>query len=197
MGLYCGVRDGDGVSPYYKAWLTQNIAGVGPVTVVGYISGETTIELQQLWNSPFEGDSAGNASGMEKGSALIQTQTGTTSKTLWNSKQVWEGAEAPSFSIPLQFVAYSDAKAEVNDPLTYLMQMASPELNDKTPLGTIPQKVTLDMGRRIKAEVYIRSVSYSENAPKTPQGYFTHNEITLEVTLDGSVNASKIPNIFR
>jgi hypothetical protein len=192
MTIYCGVRDGDGVSPYYKAWLTQN-----GITVAGYMTGETAITLAQLWNSPFEGDTAGNAGGMEKVSALAQTASGTTSKTLFNSKMVWEGSEALTVSTPLQFIAYSNAKTEVNDPIQYLLQMSSPELYDKSPLGAIPQKVTLDLGRRLVTNVYISNVTYNENAPKTKDGYFTHNEITLDVTLDGTVNASKVPNLFR
>jgi hypothetical protein len=197
MTIFCGVRAGDGVSEFYKAYLTQEIAGVGKVVVAGYISGDTTIELNQLWTSPFEGDTAGNTDKTRKASALLQTKYGRTSKTLWNSKMVWDGAEAPSFSLTLRFAAYADAKIEVDDPITYLMQMASPELKDKTPMGKIPLKVDIDIGRRVRADIYIKSVSYNEDAPKTKDNHFTHNEITLQVTLDGSVNASKIPEIFR
>ena len=197
MAISCGVRDGDGISPFYKAFLTQDIPGVGMVTVVGYISGDTSIELSQLWTSPFEGDTAGNAGGMDKASALAQTQSGLTSKTLANGKLVWDGAEALEIPLTLLFIAHANAKVEVNDPIGFLMQMSSPELNDVTPLGRIPQKVTLDLGRRLKANVFIKNFSYNESAAKTDGGYFTHNEITLQVSLDGAVNASHIPNIFK
>lgn len=197
MTIHCGVRDGDGISPYYKAFLTQEIPNLGLVTVVGYISGDTSIELAQLWSSPFEGDTAGNAGGLDKASSLAQTQSGMTSKTLANGKLVWDGAEALEIPLTLQFVAHADAKIEVNDPIKYLMQMSSPELKDITPLGRIPQKVTLDLGRRLIANVFIKNVSYNESAAKTKQGYFTHNEIVLQLSLDGAVNASKIPSIFK
>lgn len=197
MTIYCGVRDGDGISPYYKATLSQEVPGRGMVTVTGYLSGESNIELSQLWDSPFEGDTAGNAGGLDKASSVGQTQTGMTTKTLWNSKLVWNGAEALAFTLPLQFIAYADAKTEVNDPIQYLLQMSSPELKDISPMGAIPLKVKLNLGRRIVADVFIKNVNYDESAPKTKDGYFTHNEITLSLTLDGSINASQVPNIFK
>jgi len=196
MTIHCGVREGDGVSKFYKVHISQEMPNIGTVIVAAYLTGEASIELAQLWNSPFEGDTAGNSGSLSKGAAILQTQTDMTSKTMWNSKLVWEGAQALEFSLPLQFIAYSDAKKEVNDPIQFLMQMSSPELNDITPTGAIPQLVKLNVGRRLMADVYIKNVSYNENAPKTKDGYFTHNEITLQLTLDGSVNASEIPNIF-
>lgn len=196
MTILCGVQEGDGVSEFYKVHISQEIPNVGYVVIAAYLTGEASIELAQLWNSPFEGDTAGNAGSLSKGSAILQAGTGVTSKTLWNSKLVWEGAQALEFTLPLQFIAYSDAKRQVNDPITYLMQMSSPELNDIKPIGAVPQLVSLNVGRRLIADVYIKNVSYNESAPKTKDGYFTHNEITLQLTLDGSVNASQIPNIF-
>lgn len=197
MTVCCGVSDSDGISQFYKATISQEIAGIGMVTVTGYLSNETTIELSQLWNSPFEGDTAGNAGGFDKASSVGQTQTQMTTKTLWNSKMVWEGAEAITFTLPLGFIAYSDAKIEVNDPIQYLLQMSSPELKDMAPTGAIPLKVKLNVGRRIVADVYIKNVSYNESAPKTKDGYFTENEITLTLSLDGSINASQIKNHFK
>lgn len=197
MPVICGVRDGDGVSDFYKARLSQDIAGVGHVTVVGYVSDETTVELSQLWNSPFQDDTAGNAGGFSKAAGLAQTEFGKTTTTLLNSKLVWEGAEALEFSLPLHFAAYADAQKEVDDPIKYFMMMASPELENIKPIGQRPLLVTLDLGRKIKTDVYIRSVQYDTNAPRTKTGCFAHNSVTLQCVLDGAINASKIPDYFK
>ena len=197
MTIYCGVRAGDGISEFYKATLMQDVKEIGPVCVVGYMSVETSIAMTQLWESPFAGDTAGNAGGKyEKTAQVAQVMGGMTTKTSWNSKMVWGGAEALSFNLTLQFIAYADAKIEVNDAIKYLMMMSSPSVG-LTPLQAVPGIVKLNLGRRILTDVYIKSVSYNESAPKTPDGFFTHNEIVLELSLDGALNARDVSNVFK
>lgn len=185
------------ISPFYKCWVQQE-----GVTVCGYISRESQISLEQLWNSPFANDSAGNAGGGKVG-AVIQSQTGLTSVSSWNSKMIWDGAEALTFPLILQFMAYSDAKVEVDDPIKYLMKFSSPELNDISPMGARPLPVALNIGRKIKvpaldsdAGVFIKHVEYDQNAPKTKGGYFATNEITLTMCTGRALNRSDIDLIF-
>lgn len=197
--IFCGARDGDGISDFYKAFIKQEkVAGAGSVVITAYVGSEDMqISLNQIWDSPFEGDTVGAMDKVSKGAALGQAATGTTSKTVFNSKLVWQGADALEFSLPLQFIAYADAKKEVHDPVRYLMQMSSPELNDELPFGSVPQKVVLDIGRRLITPVYITNVSYSEEAPKTVDGYMTHCKVTITCKLDGSINASAVPELFK
>lgn len=196
MPIYCGVPDGDGVSPFYKTFFTQEIKGVGQVTVAGYTSSEVRVELNQLWNSPFEGDTAGNAGATQKISQIGQAYSDQTTKTLWNSKMVYEGTEAIEFSVQIELVAESDAKREVNDPIMYLMMMSSPNESSVTPFLQRPQSVVMDLGRKIKAEVYIKSVGFDERAPKTKEGYYVSNTVTIQCTMDGAVDSAKIPKMF-
>lgn len=193
----CGMHLQKDISPFYKAWVKQ-----GDKTVCGYVSRESQITLSQLWSSPFQGDSAGNAGGGKVASG-VQAQTGLTSVAQWNSRIIWDGAEALEFPLILQFIAYSDAKLEVDDPIKYLMQFESPELNDALPTGARPQPVSLNIGRKIiipateNGGVFIKSVEYDYNAPKTKLGHFAYNEITLTCSADGALNRSDIPNIFK
>lgn len=196
MAITCGVSDKDGISPFYKASITQDIPNVGSVTVTGYITGETQIQLSQMWGEPFSDDTAGKAVG-EKSSAVGQSMSGYTTKTLLNSKLVWNGAEALTFNLELGFVAIDDAKREVNDPIMYLKQMSSAELNDLAPFGRVPQEVQLNVGRRIVTNALIKEVSYNESTPKTKDGYFVSNTINITLSLDGVINASQIPSIFK
>lgn len=193
--MRCGVSDDDGISPFYKAFLTQDIPGVGNVTVVGYADEECVVELQQVWQSPFEGDTVGSAGVADKAFSIGQTQSGVTSKTIYNSRLTWEGANPLEFALVLHLTAYKDAKREVDDPIRYLSMMSSPELKG-TPLGQIPQLVMLDIGRKLKASVFIKSVSYNFAAPKTKNGNFLFNTVTVNCSTDGAVNKSQIPKIF-
>ncbi len=169
------------------------------MTVVGYVSRESTMELVQAWNAPFEGDSAGNGS---KVAALGQDQTGKTSVTKWNSKLIWDGAEALKFPLKIHFLAFSDAKLEVDDPVKYLSQFSSPELSESLAFGQRPQPVSLNIGQRIiipstdKSGCFIHSVGFDYNAPITTTGYFAENTVDLVVSTDATLSRSEIPNIF-
>lgn len=196
MAIYCGVSDSDGISDFYKASIMQEIPGVGNVTVTGYITGETQIQLSQDWGSPFSEDTAGNAVG-GKVSAIAQHELTLTTKTLLNSKLVWNGSDPLTFDLELSFIAIDDAKREVNDPIMYLMQMSSPELNDRMPIGQVPQLVKLNIGRRLIVDAFIKDLSYAESAPKTKEGYFVSNKINVTLSLDGVINASQIPDKFK
>ena len=77
------------------------------------------------------------------------------------------------------------------------MMMASPELKDATPLGQRPLAAELDLGRKIKTNIFIKSVSYDTNAPRTKDGSFAHNSVNLTCVLNGALNASQIPDVFK
>lgn len=194
--IICGVRDGDGVSDFYKARFTMDIPGVGGVTVVGYITEECAVEFSQSWTSPFESDTVGSSNGLAKTGDVAQSATGVTSKSLLNSRLVWEGSDPFNFPLRLVFDSFDDAKRQVDDPIRYLSMMQAPELNDELPGGQIPKLAMLDLGRRIKAEVYIKKVSYNAAAPKTKGGHMLYNEVTIECSTNGAVNRSAIPQIF-
>ncbi|MGI2961154.1 hypothetical protein ACRTDT_23635, partial [Vibrio alginolyticus] len=78
----------------------------------------------------------GNINALDKTSSVAQTVSDKTSKTLWNSQQVWQGNEPPEITATLKFVAFTNAKSEVNDPIKYLAQMISPELKNTVPVSS-------------------------------------------------------------
>ena len=212
MASNCGVPSDDGVSPFLKCKITQNIGG-NSVSVTGYLTESCDLELRSLWESPFGQDSLGDVSKVAKTANIGQSLSENTSKTQWNSQQTWEGTEPPEITIQLKFIAYTDALEEVNKPIMCLMQMASPELLAKLPvdvdvntenltksevsMGRIPQVAAFDIGRRTILPMRISSVSYDMNAPKTPQGYFAYNTVTITAAPKQMFNRSDIPNIFR
>ncbi|ELD8910713.1 hypothetical protein AAG714_004342 [Escherichia coli] len=170
--------------------------------VIGYIGEGSSAELTSLWQSPFEDKAMGSVLGAisEATSALTgvaQVISGRTTKSRLNSTLVWEGQQPPEFTLVLDFLAMTNAKTEVNDAITTLLKMASPELNDVNLWGRIPEAVTINIGRNILLTgVVIKSVSYQLDAPRTSEGYFTHNTVTLQCSGNTSINRSNISSVF-
>ncbi|EHK9599687.1 TPA: hypothetical protein ACGPTU_004281 [Escherichia coli] len=170
--------------------------------VIGYIGEGSSAELTSLWQSPFEDKAMGSVLGAisEATSALTgvaQVISGRTTKSRLNSTLVWEGQQPPEFTLVLDFLAMSNAKTEVNDAITTLLKMASPELNDVALFGRIPEAVTINIGRNVMlTNVVIKSVSYQLDAPRTSEGYFTHNTVTLLCSGNTSINRSNISSVF-
>ncbi|HHN6986162.1 TPA: hypothetical protein ACRPDD_004114 [Escherichia coli] len=197
IAVICGAIMADGISPLMKAYIKSS-----EDMVVGYIGEGSSAELTSLWQSPFEDKAMGSVLGAisEATSALTgvaQVISGRTTKSRLNSTLVWEGQQPPEFTLVLDFLAMSNAKTEVNDAITTLLKMASPELNDVALFGRIPEAVTINIGRNVMlTNVVIKSVSYQLDAPRTSEGYFTHNTVTLQCSGNTSINRSNISSVF-
>lgn len=201
MAVICGVPSDDGVSDYLKVRITQKI-GKQEVTVVGYMTEECRLSLRSLWESPFEGDSVGNAGVIDKGASIVQAETERTSKTQWNSQQVWSGIEPPEVNIQILLMAYTDAQHEVDLPIRYLMQMASPELLNKIPISTsqvggrVPAAAMFNIGRKFISQMRISEVSFDLNAPKTKLGNYAYTVVSITAAPKHMINKSQITNYF-
>lgn len=197
IAVICGANVADGISPLMKAYIISS-----EDMVIGYIGEGSSAELTSLWQSPFEDKAMGSMLGAisEATSALTgvaQVISGRTTKSRLNSTLVWEGQQPPEFTLVLDFLAMSNAKTEVNDAITTLLKMASPELNDVALFGRIPEAVTINIGRNVMlTNVVIKSVSYQLDAPRTSEGYFTHNTVTLQCSGNTSINRSNISSVF-
>ncbi|WP_432773938.1 hypothetical protein [Vibrio parahaemolyticus] len=203
MAVIVGVPSDDGISNYNKCYITGHVGEV-EVTVIGYMTDECQLSFRALWESPFEGDTVGNAGVLDKTASITQTIGERTSKTLFNSEQVWQGNEPPEVTITLRFVAYTNAKSEVDDPIKYLCQFASPELQNEVPIsannggiqlgGRIPAEATFNIGRKVVMPMRISEVNYDVNAPKTKHGNFAYNTVSITASPKQMVNQSVIPN---
>ncbi|MDV1094959.1 hypothetical protein ACSI5N_25385 (plasmid) [Raoultella ornithinolytica] len=195
--MICGAILPDGISPMLKVYIRSQTD-----MVVGYIGEGSSGQLASMWQAPFESQSLGGVLGgisTAAGAAgdLAQIITGNTSKGLLNSTLVWEGQQPPEFNLVVDLMATTNAQIEVNAAITALLQMASPELEELTPGGRIPEAVTLNIGRNIQlAGVVIKDVSFMLDAPRTPEGYYTHNTVTLQCSGNGSLNRSNISSVF-
>jgi len=195
--VYCGAIMPDGISPFLKVYITSETD-----MVVGYIGDGSTSSLSSMWQSPFENQSLGGLAGQiseaaRSAAGVFQTVSGHTSKSVLNSMLVWEGQQPPEFSLTIDLLATTNAFLEVNSAITCLLKMASPELNDYTPMGRRPETVVLDIGRRLKLmDVVIKDVSYLLDAPRTQAGYYSQNTITLQCSGNTSVNRSDVPFMF-
>lgn len=196
-----GVIKAKGMAEALKVSVQQQIDS-NVTTVIGYLGEGSSKDLQSNWDSPFEGDSAGqNASRVGGG---IQTasqsteQGGLTTVSSFNSTQAWTGNAPMTFNIVMVFKAYDDPKNEVNNAIMALEEMASPELNSSIVLGRTPQSVTLNIGRtNLYQDIVIESVSSELDAPKTQDGYFLSNTVTLTLTAKNVINRSIIKSTFK
>ncbi|EOJ8400738.1 MULTISPECIES: hypothetical protein [Escherichia] len=190
IAVVCGAIAADGISPLMKAYIKSS-----EDMVVGYIGEGSSAELMSVWQPSLENVAIGGIFG--KLADTAQLITGHTTKSRLNATLVWEGQQPPEFTLVLDFLAMSNAKTEVNDAITTLLKMASPELNDITPFGRVPEAVTINIGRNVMlTNVVIKSVSYQLDAPRTPEGYFTHNTVTLLCSGNTSLNRSNISSVF-
>lgn len=187
----------DGISPLMKVYIRSQTD-----MVVGYIGDGSSVQLASMWQSPFENQSVGGLLGGLGAAAgsladTIQSATGMTSKSVFNSMLVWEGQQPPEFNLVVDLMATTNAQIEVNLAISTLLKMASPELNNIAPLGRRPETVTLNIGRNVALpNVVIKDVSYLLDAPRTSEGYFTHNTVTLQCSGNTSLNRSNISSVF-
>lgn len=195
--MFCGAIMPDGISPYLKVYFTSDTD-----MVVGYLGQGSSANISAQWESPFENASVGGVTGAitrygQQAAGGAQVFTGYTSKSSFESRLVWGGQMPPEFTIVVDLMATINAQVEVNAAITTLLQMASPQLNNLTPMGRPPATVTLDIGRRLKLmDVVIKDVSYELDAPRTADGFYTHNKVTLQCSGDGMINKSDIPSMF-
>ncbi|KYP93977.1 hypothetical protein WB60_02170 [bacteria symbiont BFo2 of Frankliniella occidentalis] len=187
----------DGISPYQKVYFTSDTD-----MVVGYLGQGSSVNFSAQWESPFENSSVGGVAGAisqygQKLAGGAQVFTGQTSKTSFESRLVWGGQMPPEFTIVVDLMATINAQIEVNAAITTLIQMSSPQLNNLTPMGRPPATVTLDVGRRLKLmDVVIKDVSFELDAPRTADGFYTHNKVTIQCSGDNMINKSDIPSLF-
>ncbi len=202
MAVICGVPNDDGISRHNKCSITQTINDQ-KITVIGYMSEECQLSLRSLWESPFEGDTAGNVNGVQTTSNVAQTWTEKTSKTVFNSQQVWQGQEPPEVTLQLRFIAYTNARQEVDLPIQYLMQMASPQLLEKSPVtkdqigGYIPSAAAFEVGGKFVTTMRISEVSFDVNAPKTKSGHWAYNTVSITAAPKQMINKSEMTTHFR
>lgn len=163
--------------------------------VVGIIGEGSARELTSLWEAPFENDTPGSM--FSKLGGMAQMGTGRTSMTTLNSTQVWGGTTPLSFSLTVEFYAVNDAYNEVQAAVIELEKAASPELNNATPWGRVPEQVSINVGRQIiYPECVITSISKNLDGPIGRDGYPLNGEAQLQIQAIGTVNKSDIPSTF-
>lgn len=164
-------------------------------TVCGALGPGATRDLQANWTSPFERDTAGSA--FERTAGIIQVTTGATSKSTFNSTQVWDGNLPHTFNLPLVFYAINDAYKEVQAAIIALEQMAAPDMNELMPLGRAPGMVSVKVGRMIiYPECHIEHISTDISGPLTKEGYPLKAMVNLVIQTKVTLSYSDIPSSF-
>ncbi|MCS5985496.1 hypothetical protein LNO19_26555 [Klebsiella quasipneumoniae subsp. similipneumoniae] len=104
----------------------------------------------------------------------------------------------PTFTLPVTFIALFNPYTEVSGAIAALSAMISPELKDASIGGRIPERVTLNIGRRINIiDVAIRDLSFDLDAPGDSNGHFLKNTVNLQLTGSSIYNSSDIVRAFQ
>ncbi|ECN3092954.1 hypothetical protein YU39_10005 [Salmonella enterica subsp. enterica serovar Derby] len=188
---YGAIYPQDGVSEYLKVTLTNS-----SYSVTGYISQGAAMNIAQSWEAPFTGMSMGSVAGALSG--FIQAGTESTSVARWNTLMVWEGGTPPTVTLPITFLAQYNPFIEVSGAIAALSAMISPELKDANIGGRIPERVILNIGRRINiTDVIIQDVSFDLDAPRNSSGLFLRNTVNLQLSGSRVYNGSEILGAFQ
>ncbi|GAB6036972.1 hypothetical protein JCM15519_15310 [Fundidesulfovibrio butyratiphilus] len=182
------------VSERLKAWIT----GAGEA-VCGVIGPGTTEDLTANWISPFEGDSLGDK--LQKVGGFIQGETGKTSKTTLNSRQVWQGNQPYKFQLELKLYALQDPETEVMQAIRTLKRLASPNANSAVPVfgadgfnvGDTPTVVQLCMrGTMIYKDCVIENLSIPYDKEIGKDGKWIRSTINMQISTIAMLSKSDI-----
>ncbi|MDM7319554.1 hypothetical protein QUH24_25925 [Klebsiella pneumoniae] len=191
MEFYGAIYPQDGVSDYLKVTLTTS-----KYSVTGYITQGAAMNIAQSWEAPFTGMTMGSVAGAM--SSFAQAGTEMTSVARWNTLMVWEGGTPPTITLPMTFLAQYNPFVEVSGAIAALSAMISPELKDANVGGRIPERVILNIGRRIKiTDVIIQDLSFDLDAPRDSTGLFLRNTVNLQLSGSRVYNGSEILGVFQ
>lgn len=202
--MICGVISDDGISEALKVHITFKGDGENAedINIVAYYIEGSSISLSNSYIEPFSGDQIGEM--FSKASALLQTQSDITFNTVLNSVSIWEGTQPMNVPLTLYFHAYNDADKEVNEPIRQLLKASSAELNNAIPIptsmngsaGRVPKLCMFDIGRKMKIPMSIIDVQYELDAPKTRDGFYAYNTVTITCTPKKMLQRSEIGKHF-
>jgi hypothetical protein len=167
---------------------------MGP-SVCGLLGEGTSRELTQNWAQPFASDtlksaaqSAGGTTGaMANMASRAADYGGKTLTTVMNSRQVWESGQH-SLNLMIKFQAFSDAYQEVMRPLKALEEMASPDMEEFSPVtmegigGRQPLLVDVNVGRiTLFTDLTIHSISIPLDTEKDKDGNLVRASVNISL----------------
>lgn len=100
--------------------------------------------------------------------------------------------------ITTYLLAQYDPFIEVTGAIAALSAMISPELKAANAGGRIPERVALNIGRRIIIpDVIIQDLSFDLDAPRNSAGLFLRNIVNLQLSGSLMFNGSEVLGIFQ
>jgi hypothetical protein len=172
----CGVLD-KSISNALKIYIKQD-----KKMVCGIIGPGTSRTLAAKWDSPMEQTNVGDQGTVSMAANGLQAITAKTSITSFSSTQIWQGNMPLKFSLNLIFIALSNAVTEVMQPLKWLEEFASPDVNNVTPGGRIPGTVIINIGRQIIVpNCVIENISTPLDKERDRNGNLIRAEVQLDI----------------
>lgn len=115
----------------YMVTITQDrsmAGGAGPVFVYGMVPESFQFSLRSEWSAPF-GSGLASIAGSTIGNLMAMTGNRLVAQVM--TMQVWQGSsDSLEFVLQFELRAWSDAEADVANPLQTLMEMSLPSVED-------------------------------------------------------------------
>lgn len=186
----CGMILDKSISTALLAWVKQ-----GDRMVCGIIGPGTSRTLSSKWDSPMEQTAVGEQGSISMAANGLQALTGRTSMSSFASTQVWQGNMPLKFSLNLIFIAQSNAQIEVMDPLQWLEDFASPDINKLLPGGGLPGIVSINIGRKIIVpNCVIENITIPLDKERTQNGNLIRAEVQLDIQTKKMLNKGDDPD---
>lgn len=174
------------ISPSLKAWISA-----GSTMICGVIGEGTTVDLQASWDTPFN-DVVGSKVGSINGA--LDISTGRVIQTEIATTQVWAGNRPLSINLVLELYALHNPAKEVEAAINQLRQMATPELSNSSPLGRSPDRVMLNLRRKlILDDCVIESISEPFDEVVDGNGDRIKASVTLAISTTTTLSKSDLP----
>jgi hypothetical protein len=118
-----------------RSFSGNSVAKQKSISITGLLSGPLQFHVNSHWQSLLNGanGAVGSiASSILSGADTIaQTVAGRSIRQPWFGRKTWQGTDPLSFVVPMEFVAYVDAKTEVYDPMVGLMSLLYPRASNE------------------------------------------------------------------
>ena len=108
--------------------------------IKGVLSGALSFTASAQWSDLFQATGAIGSTLIDTIDNFAQGLYGNTIRQPWFGRKLWNGTKPLSFQVPLRFVSFKDAKAEVYDPMMGLLSLIYPRSDFKNKQSDMFQK---------------------------------------------------------
>jgi len=112
----------------------------GDMVIKAVLSGSFNLTVVSHWDSVIKATGPVGSQVVEIFDNFAQGLYGNTIRQPWFGRKFWQGTDPLKFTLPLQFLSFTNAKEEVFKPMVKLLSLVYPRLDSKSSTATTFQK---------------------------------------------------------